>query len=254
MYISKEPVTVLTRQQQNNSRSLALLWQGYRATMPFMIGVIPFGIVFGAVAVAAGLRPGEAVWMSILVFAGSSQFMAVKLIESGASILLIVVTTFFINLRNFLYSASLAPSFRPLQAGWKWLLAYPMADEVYATVLLRARQGDLLPRELAWYAAGVSLNLIGVWWGSTAIGALLGNILPGHLAQTLGFIAPLIFISLVAPLLTTRPALLAALAAGLASATLAPLPNHLGLLLAAAAGIAVGLAAEKWNSKGGTAA
>jgi 4-azaleucine resistance transporter AzlC len=183
--------------------------------------------------------------MSILVFAGSSQFMAIGLIGNGASLLLIVLTTFFINLRNFLYSASLSPYFQPLSGGWKWFLAYPMADEVYATILVRARQGDLSAKELGWFAAGVGLNLISLWWTSTAVGALLGDILPPHLTQTLGFTLPLIFTSLIVPLLVTRPALLAALSAALASIILAPLAHNLGLLLASAIGIGVGVLVEK---------
>jgi 4-azaleucine resistance transporter AzlC len=186
--------------------------------------------------------------MSVLVFAGSSQFMATELIGSGTSMLIIIITTFFINLRNLLYSASLAPYFQPLSNRWKWLLAYPMADEVYATILMRARQDDLPAKELAWFAAGVSFNLISVWWGSTAVGAVAGDVLPAQTTETLGFISPLIFISLIVPLLVTRPARLTALAATLTSIILAPLPHHLGLLVAAGVGIVAGVWTEKRGS------
>jgi 4-azaleucine resistance transporter AzlC len=230
--------------KSKGSLSGLLFWQGYRATMPLMVGVAAFGIFFGALAVATGMDPVQTTGMSVLVFAGSSQLIATKLIGQDASIVVIIVTTLIINLRNFLYSASLASFFQPLSKGWKWLLAYPMADEVYATIITRGRQGDLSARELAWFAVGASLNLMTIWWSTTAIGALLGNMVPAQLFELLGFTLPLIFISLIVPLLANRPALLAALSAALTGIVLDPLPHNLGLLAAALIGIGVGVWAE----------
>lgn len=231
---------------KNSSR---LFWQGYRATMPLMVGVAAFGVFFGALAVATGINPVQATGMSVLVFAGSSQLIATQLIGQEASIVVIIVTTFVINLRNFLYSASLSSFFRPLSTGLKGLLAYPLADEIYATIITRGRQGDLSARELAWFAAGSSLNLMSIWWSTTAIGALLGNLVPAHLFELLGFTLPLIFISLIVPLVTNRPTLLAALSAALTGIILDPLPHNLGLLVAALAGIGVGVWAEYIGKK-----
>ena len=223
-------------------------WQGYRATMPLLIGVAPFGLVFGALAVAVGMTPFAAIGMSLFVLAGSSQFIAAELIGDGASIVIIVLTTFLINLRHFLYSASLAPVVRPLSSGWKWLLAYVMVDEVYATVIARRQQSELSARELGWFFIGASANLFSVWLVTTAVGALLGSILPAHIIETLGFTLPLIFITLVIPLLVTRPAVLAALSATLAAIVLAPLPHNTGLLVASGIGIFVGVMTEKRQS------
>src|SRR5687767_13127581 len=108
----------------------ALIWSGYRSAVPLMIGVAPFGVVFGALAVSAGMSPIQALGMSIIVLAGSSQFIAAGLIDSNTPFLIIVLTTFIVNLRHFLYSASLANFFSPLSTGWKALLAYMMVDEV----------------------------------------------------------------------------------------------------------------------------
>lgn len=234
--------------QNRNKGESSFFWQGYRATMPLLIGVAPFGLVFGALAVAVGLTPIAAIGMSFFVVAGSSQFIAAQLIGDGAPIVIIVLTTFIINLRHFLYSASLAPAFRPLSRGWKWLLAYVMVDEIYATVIARRQQEDFSPGELGWFFAGASANLFSVWLITTAAGALLGSILPAHIIDTLGFTLPLIFISLVIPLLVTRSALLAALSATLAAILLAPLPHNTGLLVAAGIGIFIGVMTEKRQS------
>ena len=220
-------------------------WQGYRAALPLLVGVIPFGIVFGAVAVNVGLTFLEAVGMSFFVFAGSSQFVAVQFIDSGASLLLILAATFLINFRNVLYSASLASAFRPLATPWKWLLAHFVVDESYALIIARIRQGDLSSGALGWFMAGICTNLLTIWLGSTGLGAFLNDTLPSNLTQMLGFTLPLIFTGLIVPLLVTRPALLAAISAALAGILLAPLPHNIGLLLAAFIGVAVGLGSEK---------
>lgn len=235
---------------ENHHPPSRLFWQGYRAAAPLMVGVAPFGLVFGALAVSAGMNTIQALGMSIFVIAGSSQFVATQLISSSAPLAVIVLTTFVINLRHFLYSASLAEFLRPLSLSWKMLLGYLMIDEVYAPSMIRHRQGDLSPHELRWYFLGAGINLASIWWITTVIGAKLGDILPEKTTDALGFTLPLIFISIVVPLLAKRPALLTAITAAGAGIVFAPLPNRLGLIVAAALGIAVGVLSERWAREG----
>lgn len=227
---------------------LSLVWQGYRAAAPLMIGVAPFGIVFGALAVNAGMSVLEALGMSVLVLAGSSQFVAAGLIESNTPVLIIVLTTFIINLRHFLYSASLASILRPLSFGWKALLGYMMVDEVYAPVMLKHQEGQLSVWELRWYFVGAGGNLITIWWLTTVIGALVADdqLLPDKLTAALGFTLPLIFTGIVVPQVIGKfPLAAAALSAGITAVILAPLPYKLGLMVAALVGIVVGVISEE---------
>lgn len=224
-----------------------LFWQGYRAATPLMVGVAPFGLVFGTLAIGAGMSTLQALGMSIFVIAGSSQFVATGLIKDGTPFLIIVLTTFIINLRHFLYSASLADFLRPISLPWKMLIGYLMIDEVYAPSMIRHRQGDLSPFELRWYFIGAGFNLASIWWVTTVIGAKLGDILPEKTTDALGFTLPLIFISIVVPLLVKRPAMLAALTAIIAGIVFAPLPNRLGLIIAAALGIVAGVISERFQ-------
>ena len=90
-----------------NISSRQLVWEGFLAIVPLMFGVAPFGLVYGALATEAGLTMVEALGMSVFVLAGSSQFVAVRLIETHTPAFLVVFTTFIINLRHSLYSASL---------------------------------------------------------------------------------------------------------------------------------------------------
>ena len=93
------------------SRSTELR-NGARDTLPLILGAIPFGIIYGTLASAAGLTVWQALGMSLLVFAGSAQFIAVSLLGGGASLAVLLLTTFVVNLRHALYSATLQPFVR----------------------------------------------------------------------------------------------------------------------------------------------
>src|SRR3970040_2217155 len=102
---------------------------GVRAELPILLGVIPFGMIYGVLALSAGLRSGAALGMSSIVFAGAAQFVGTQLIGAGTPGIVVVLTTFVVNLRHMLYSASVAPHVRHLRPVWKWLLAYLLTDE-----------------------------------------------------------------------------------------------------------------------------
>ena len=87
---------------------------GVRAELPILLGVAPFGMIYGALAIGAGLPRSAAQAMSSIVFAGSLQFVATQLFATGAPGLVLLLTTFIVNLRHMLYSASLAPYLQKL--------------------------------------------------------------------------------------------------------------------------------------------
>ncbi|HRO90811.1 MAG TPA: AzlC family ABC transporter permease, partial [Promineifilum sp.] len=127
-----EPRTVLPRDE---------FLAGVRAELPILLGVIPFGLIFGAVAVSAGLPVSLAQAMSVVIFAGSAQFIAAELIGVGTPALVLLLTTLIVNLRHLLYSASLAPHVNKLPLRWKMLLAYLMTDEAYAVTIIHYTEG-----------------------------------------------------------------------------------------------------------------
>ena len=220
--------------------------RGCRDELPILLGVAPFGMIYGLLALGAGLPAGTAQAMSAVVFAGSAQFISAKLIGEGAPGLVVVATVAVVNLRHALYSASVAPFVRRLNAGWKALLAYLLTDEAYAVAIARylrdEDRAEVSPHR-HWYFLGAGLTLWGAWQASTAVGVFLGARVPE--SWSLDFTLPLTFIALVAPALRDRACAAAALAAGLLAVLAAGLPYKLGLLLAAAAGIAAGLIAEE---------
>ena len=111
-------------------------WAGVRAVLPLMLGVAPFGMIYGVLALANGLPPLAAQAISSIVFAGSAQFIAVGLFGAGSPLLVLWVTTFVVNIRHMLYSASVAPYTKHLSRKWRWLLAYLLTDEAFVIAIL----------------------------------------------------------------------------------------------------------------------
>jgi 4-azaleucine resistance transporter AzlC len=209
---------------------------GVRDQLPILAGVIPFGLIFGALAVSSGLAGIIAQAMSLLIFAGSAQLVALGLIAGAAPAAVVIVTIWIVNLRHVLYSATFARELSALSGRWKILLAWLLTDEAFAVASARYRRGDL---SLAhWYFLGTGLTLWGAWQGSTAVGILLGAHVPT--SWQLDFALPLTFLALLVPMLTDRPALAAAVTSGILAVALGGLPDRIGLIVAVAAGVILG--------------
>jgi 4-azaleucine resistance transporter AzlC len=218
---------------------------GVQAELPILLGVSPFGMIYGVLALSAGLPAALAFAMSFVVFAGSAQFVGVQLIGAGAPGIVIVFTTFIVNLRHMLYSASTALYLKHLNQRWKWLLAYLLTDEVYAVAITRCTQDTASTSRssyIQWYFLGAGLAQWSAWLASTAVGIALGTQIPPGWA--LDFTVALTFIALVVPALTDRPSMAAARSAGVVAVLAAGWPYRLGLVAAAIGGILVGLAVE----------
>lgn len=216
---------------------LPSFWAGIRAEFPLLTAVFPFGMIYGALALDAGLTVPAAQAMSAIVFAGSAQFVAAQLIHDSTPGLVILLTIAVVNLRHMLYSASLAPYLKNLSHRWKSLLSYLLTDEAYAvTVLHYEKVGGAAAGH--WYFLGAGLALWTTWQVSTAAGIFLGAAIPA--SWPLDFALPLTFIAIVVPVLKDRPAVVAALSAGTVAILAYGLPYKLGLILAALAGISLG--------------
>ena len=216
-------------------------WAGVRAEFPLLVGVFPFGLIYGVLAMDAGLTSAAAQAMSSIVFAGSSQFLTAELVHDAAPGLVIVLTIAIVNLRHMLYSASLAPYLKHLPVRWKALLSYLLTDEAYAVTVTNYEKGGVTPSN-HWYFLGAGLALWSTWQVSTTIGIFLGETLPSD--WPLDFALPLTFIAIVVPVLRDRPAIAAAISAGVIALLAYSLPYKLGLICAALVGIAVGTLLE----------
>jgi 4-azaleucine resistance transporter AzlC len=227
----------------NESRKAFL--SGIRAEFPLLIGVFPFGMIYGALALNAGLSTLASQFMSSIVFAGSAQFVTAQLVHDSAPGFVIILTIAVVNLRHMLYSASLAPYLKNLSLKWKVLLSYLLTDEAYAPSILNYEKEGITSVS-HWFLLGAGFSLWFIWQISTALGIFLGAAIPKE--WPLDFALPLTFIAMVVPILKNRPMVAAAVSAGMVALLAFSLPYKLGIILAALTGIIVGTVLESVNS------
>lgn len=221
---------------------------GIKATIPLIIGAIPFGIIFGALAITSGLSAGGALGMSMFVFAGSSQFIATGLLAAGTEMVVIIVTTFVVNARHVLYSATLAPYVRRLPQRWLLPLGFMLTDEAFVVAITRYQHADDSPYK-HWYFLGSALSMYVMWQLSTMIGVVAGSAIPDPAGWGLDFAMYVTFLGMLVPMVKTRPVLVAVLVASATALLTYSLPNQLYLIVAAIAGVIAGVTAEsRWGA------
>ena len=230
----------MTRDIHSNkteSHEKGFLKEGIKAAWPICLGYMPIGLAFGVLAQKAGLHPLEVGLMSLLVFAGSSQFIAVSMISAGAAALPIIVTTFTVNLRHLLMSSSLSLYLGRLQRGWISLFAYGVTDESFAVNLTRFRDG-----RWHWRSALVlnhTANL--VWIISTVLGALGGQFIPAG-AFGIDYALVAMFLCLLVFQLRGRLHAVTAVLAGLLAVVLAlAIPGNTYVVIASMAAATIGV-------------
>jgi len=224
--------------------------EGFVEMLPACLGLLPFGIVCGVGAAAAGTGWLGSLGMSAIVFSGAAQIVAAQMLAADAPFAVIVLTTTVLGLRLLMYSAAIAPYLKPLPEHWQRTLAFLLSDQVFAAAIRRFRIDE--NREAAgrhFLGSGVALWL--TWQVACMLGFFAGNLIPS--AWSLEFAVPLCFIALVAPLFRDAPSILAAVTAGIGVLALAGLPMRLNLIVAGLIGIAVGkvadLVREKWKPR-----
>jgi 4-azaleucine resistance transporter AzlC len=237
-----EPFTPSKERRPHKASSFLAFTSGAKAAVPVLLGLIPLAVVCGTTATGTGLSALQALALSVFFLSGAAQLAATQLIAAGASVAVIVLTVLIISLRLTMYSASLAPHFRRLSAGWKSLISYLLTDPAYAVTIGRFDDGETKEPEKRWYFLGVALAIWMTWLLGTMMGVFLGAWVPESLS--LDFVLPLTFIALALPVIKDYTTTAAALSAGIAAVFLAALPLNLGLITAAVVGVLGGLIAE----------
>ena len=231
---------------------------GCRDEAPLQLGVVPFGMLYGIGALAAGMPAWLAQLASALVFAGAAQLVIVQMLTAAAGALPIGLTASLLNLRHVLYSASVADHVRHLPRRWRLLLAYLLTDEAYAVAILRYQTSTAddgatattagMPDLRHWYFLGCGFTLWATWQLSTAAGLLFGATIPAE--WDIDFAVPLTFIALLTLLLRERAGQAAALVAALGALAFATLPYKLGLVAAILLGLLAGVWAARFARDG----
>jgi len=152
----------------------ATIKEGLAMAWPICLGFIPIGLSLGVLAQKNGLAPWQVGLMSLLVFAGGSQFIAVAMLASGASFGAIVSTTFIVNLRHLLMSSALAVHFSGVSRRFLAFFAYGVTDESFAVNMARFREGDWD----RWRALVLNQVTNLTWLVCTVAGAYAGEFIP----------------------------------------------------------------------------
>jgi predicted branched-subunit amino acid permease len=216
---------------------------GFKAISPILLGVIPFGLIFGVSSAASDVDQVAAWASSILVFGGASQLAIVDIMGTGGAAVTALLTAIIINSRHVMYSADMGRYTTHEPLGRRAAVAYLLTDQAYLVSSTRFPHPDSSEGVIPYYF-GAGLTLWATWQIMTTAGFFFGNVIPD--SWSLEFAIPLTFLALLILAVRTRPALVAAIAGGSVAVGAIGLPYGLGLMAGAAAGIAAGMISERW--------
>ncbi len=181
--------------------------------LPVIMGYLPVGFAFGVLGVNAGISTLNTILMSIIVFAGSAQLMATAFFAQGMNPISIIITTFIVNLRHMLMSASLSTHMKEWKKAEVAGFCYELTDETFAVHSLRFEKGETEPLS----AIGINLICQSAWVIGTVLGVLAGNLIKDVKPFALDYALPAMFIALLILQIKNRRHFWVALVAGLIS-------------------------------------
>ena len=215
---------------------------GLTASLPIVLGYFPIAFSFGVAATRAGFTELEAAALSLVIYAGASQFLALALLSSGAPVLISAFTLIAMNLRHVLYGPSLmreAGKDAPTRYAWAW--AWGLTDEVFGQALGALARGQRFSER---WMFGLGLGAYAAWVSGTVVGALAGGgALDGWPALNagLGFMLPALFLALLLSILSSRQLPVIAIAAAVTVAGTWAMSATSGILLGMLAGAVTGV-------------
>jgi 4-azaleucine resistance transporter AzlC len=216
---------------------------GLAASLPIALGYFPISFSFGVAAMRAGFTAPEAFSLSLIIYAGASQFLALALLTSGAPVLVSAFTLVAMNLRHVLYGPALMKAAgRDASTRHAWAWAFGLTDEVFGQALGSLARGQRFSES---YMFGLGIGAYASWLAGTAAGALAGGgALDGWPAVNagLGFMLPALFLALLLSIMTRRQLPVIAVAALATVAGTLALSATSGILLGMLAGALAGLA------------
>jgi predicted branched-subunit amino acid permease len=232
----------------SSSTPRSAFWRGVRDSLPFVVVVGPFGLVFGVVASEAGLTLGQTMGFSAMVMAGASQIAALQLLSDNAPTIVVIATAMAVNLRMAMYSASLAPHLGPAPFWQRALIAYLNVDQTYAVSIgtFEKEPRMSVPEKVAYFF-GTAAPTVPAWYGMSLVGAMFGARIPAEFA--LDFAVPITFLAVIAPMMRTLAHVVAAFTSVVLTLALSWVPAGMGLLIAATIAMMVGARIELWMER-----
>lgn len=218
--------------------------KGLKASVPIIMGYVPIGLAFGILASQQGLTADEVFLMSLIVYAGSSQFIAAAMMATGADAVSIISTTFLVNLRHLLMSASLSVHMKKFSTKFQSVVSIGITDETFAV------SGNYLQNNEAaeGYFLGLHLASHAGWILSTVLGGIFGSNLTDTAKWGLDYALSAMFIGLLIMQLKDKKGLLVAICAGVLSLVLKiNLSGNYNVIIAAVVAATTGVISELWS-------
>ncbi len=187
--------------------------EGMFAALPIVLGYLPVGFAYGVLAREAGLSIFETVMMSLLVYAGSGQFIAVGMITASSSAPAIIFTVFLVNLRHLLMSASFIPHLKGFSTKVLALLSYEITDETYAVAISHFQRNKANLK----YHAALNMTAHISWAIAGFFGGLFGNLITNPEGLGINFALPAMFIALLVMQVKSKLTIVVAISAGILS-------------------------------------
>lgn len=233
----------MDRDFHSNQTSQSTWASAITQALPIMLGYIPIGFAYGVLAQKAGLSPFNTLLMSMVVFAGSAQLIAVELFALGMNPISIILTTFVVNLRHLLMSAGLFPHVQGWKTTEKAGFAFELTDETFALHSLRSAQ------EKVDTSKTFIINILAhsSWILGTVLGFVLGRQILEIEPLALDYTLPAMFIALLVMQLNTKPQIIVAVLSGIFSVGLYLLGlQRLYVVFATIIGASIGVWIERW--------
>lgn len=184
-------MAVSTMRERALSREI---WSGVKAGVPVVVASIPFGVLFGALAIQNGFSVFEAVLMSAVIYAGAGQMVGIELFGQAISPWLVIFSIFAVNFRHILYSAAVGRRIGHWPTWRKVVGFFFLVDPQYAEAERKGEAGE--PITFAWFM-GMALPIYIFWIADTWVGAMFGAMIPDAHALGLDFLLPIYFLGLV---------------------------------------------------------
>ena len=249
--IHEEPLSGggLVTDSQGVPESSDTFWQGVKDCLPTLLGYLSIGFAAGVVEKTAGLTLAEIAMISIILYAGSAQFIAAGMIAAGSSASGIVITILLVNLRHLLLSAALSPYFRHLTPLRNLLIGSLLTDETFGVAIQKSAARKQISER---WMHGLNITAYLNWFLANIAGAILGQWISSPEKWGLDFALPAMFIGLLVLTIMGRRKYRLDITVGIAAAAVAVLVSVLwspsmGVIAAALVASTIGVVMEQWK-------
>lgn len=178
---------------ERNSEIDNKIKDGFIDGIPIVIGYLPIAVAFGILSRTTGITMLNTILFSAVVFAGASQFIALNLLALSVGIGEIILTTLLLNFRHFLMSASIAVKMKKNIRKWSAIIGFGITDEVFSVASFKK---GLLTKE---YMIALEFSAYSSWVGGTALGYLVGGVLPTVVKISMGVALYAMFAAILVP-------------------------------------------------------